>query len=85
MNKPKSEPIKKVARKKDKSANAGLQCYFQYYAFPVLIAILIFYMFTQYIFDQVKQSTTILYCFSYSFKLKIKIETKKTAKMKESK
>ncbi len=50
-------PIKKMVKKKEKPTSGfGLQKYFQHYAFPVLIAILLFYLFTQYIFDQVKKS-----------------------------
>ncbi len=55
----KFEPIlkKNSTRKKEKTQNTGGIRSYYHYAFPVLIAILLFYFFTQYLFNQVKQSS----------------------------
>ena len=59
----KFEPIlkKNSARKKEKIQNSGGIRSYYHYAFPVLIAILLFYFFTQYLFNQVKQSIYFLF------------------------
>jgi len=56
----KSEPIlkKNLARKKEKTPG-GIRNFY-HYAFPVLVAIFLFYFFTQYLFNQVKQSSYFL-------------------------
>ena len=55
----KPEPIvRKNVKKKEKTSPDGLRAYY-HYAFPVLVAIFIFFLFTQYIFNQIRQSKTI--------------------------